>query len=266
MMAAAAGRAEGWLDAAGVLWVDGRAAGPTACHHQMDVVDLAVELANFSAEAGELNCCATPPLCQDAVHCHLKKASFTIRLAYFSCWPFARGLKSHTTASCALPHTCSCAERDASGVGGAVDRKPHKQRMSADFGGRLDTGAAAGLPPNSRLGGKQTQAMLTGSGPGATGLRRRWEMLDAAVAATCGGSQLIQMFCVVCTGQGEGTVTGEPHADAQVRPLPPRPPPAVEPAIADGMAAQHGVSVAALRPDWPLSNRGAAPPTSVAIG
>ncbi len=57
--------------------------------------------------------------------------------------------------------------------------------------------------------------MLTGEGPGARGLRRRWELLDAAVSDTCADTQLIQMFAVVATGQGPGATTGEPHADAQ---------------------------------------------------
>jgi hypothetical protein len=30
--------------------------------------------------------------------------------------------------------------RDASGLGGAVDRKPHLQRLSADFGGQRQVG------------------------------------------------------------------------------------------------------------------------------
>lgn len=100
--------------------------------------------------------------------------------------------------------------REANGQGGVVDRKPHKQRMSADFGGPMHDGGA-----NTRLGGRHTQAMLAGDGPGARGLRRRWELLDAAVSEICAEARLIQMFAVVGTGQGQGATTGEPHADAQ---------------------------------------------------
>jgi len=57
--------------------------------------------------------------------------------------------------------------------------------------------------------------MLTGDGPGASALRRRWELLDAAVRDICVDTQLIQMFAVVATGKGPGATTGEPHADAQ---------------------------------------------------
>ena len=109
-----------------------------------------------------------------------------------------------------LVNFCAETASDSHGgaMGGAVDRKPHLQRMSVDFGGaRHDTGAS------TRLGGCRTQAMLAGKGPGARGLRRWWELLEAAVAATCAESQLIQMFPMVATGQGPGAVTGEPHVD-----------------------------------------------------
>lgn len=79
----------------------------------------------------------------------------------------------------------------------------------------MTSAAVAWQGPNTRLGGMNTQAMLTGEGPGARGLRRRWELLDAAVRDTCADTQLIQMFAVVATGQGPGATTGEPHADAQ---------------------------------------------------
>lgn len=77
---AAALERERWLGTIGVQWVDGRA--PAHCKAQMDVVDLAVELANFASEVGH----------------------------------------------------------EANGQGGCVDRKPHKQRMSADFGGPMHDG------------------------------------------------------------------------------------------------------------------------------
>ena len=70
---------EKWLDDVGVHWVDGRAPRDG---QQKDVVDLAVDLANFSMEV----------------------------------------------------------EREANGQGGCVDRKPHKQRMSGDFGGPAHDG------------------------------------------------------------------------------------------------------------------------------
>lgn len=76
---------ERWLSSIGVQWVDGRA--PAQDGAQMDVVDLAVELANFSAEVGH----------------------------------------------------------EANGRGGCVDRKPHKQRMSADFGGPMHDGVRRSL-------------------------------------------------------------------------------------------------------------------------
>ncbi len=77
---AAARERERWLWTIGVQWVDGRA--PARCEAQTDIVDLAVELANFASEVGH----------------------------------------------------------EANGQGGCVDRKPHKQRMSADFGGPMHDG------------------------------------------------------------------------------------------------------------------------------
>ena len=146
-----------WLETMGACWVDGRAAPAEERGRAAppDVVDLALDLANFAAESAQ------------------------------------------------------AADRTSSGLGGVVDRKPHKQRMSVDLGGQLNDKGA-----NTRLGGKHTQAMLNGRGSGARGLRRWWEVLDEAVRETCAGSQLIQMFPIVATGQGLGAVTGEPHADA----------------------------------------------------
>lgn len=100
-------------------------------------------------------------------------------------------------------------DETAGAQGGMVDRKPHLQRISADFGGALhDPG------DKTRLGGRHTQAMLNGDGPGATGLRRWWMLLEDAINEVCSNCELIQMFVVVASGQGLGATTGEPHADA----------------------------------------------------
>lgn len=85
LKANAAMERERWLSSIGVQWVDGRA--PAQDVPQMDIVDLAVELANFSSEVGH----------------------------------------------------------EANGRGGCVDRKPHKQRMSADFGGPMHDGVRRSL-------------------------------------------------------------------------------------------------------------------------
>ena len=84
---AAALERERWLGTIGVQWFDGRA--PAQHEAQMDVIDLAVELANFASEVGH----------------------------------------------------------EANGQGGCVDRKPHKQRMSADFGGPMHDGVRRPFAP-----------------------------------------------------------------------------------------------------------------------
>eukprot|EP01052_Picozoa_sp_SAG31_P013231 SAG31_NODE_792_length_12047_cov_14.428607_4_plen_159_part_00 len=75
--------------------------------------------------------------------------------------------------------------------GAGIDRKPHKQRISADFGGKLNDGG-----PKTRLGGHNTAAMLSGQGPGARGLRWWWDMLDSAVneSVCAGDKKLIQVI------------------------------------------------------------------------
>jgi len=98
-----------------------------------------------------------------------------------------------------------CAETQAlqaADTGGEVDRKPHLQRMSVDFGSKRHDKS-----------GRRLATMLTGEGPGARSLRRWWELLDNAVTATCRQSKLIQMFPIVATGVGPAATTGEPHVD-----------------------------------------------------